>query len=197
MKKIFVTIALLLLTVSCSQKSENNPVENNVIDQVEPSVSSSLKSGRGQGNMVLDIYSELLKDDKNLQNLEQKIENINKETNVVISEYEKVIGKSDSFYIDAQQLTRSITDSLAKKEIERDIKFSSERYDLKTKKIKDLIVKINQNLSIIQDQYTIFKIRKALPEIEKYQNANPLKTDSLENFINKQNQLLNELKNVK
>jgi len=38
---------------------------------------------------------------------------------------------------------------------------------------------------------------KTLPEIEKYQNAHPLKTDSLETFIKKQNQLLNELKNLK
>jgi len=84
-----------------------------------------------------------------------------------------------------------------KKEIEREIKFSSEKYDLKTKKVKDLIVKINQNSSTIEDQYITFKIKKTLPEIEKYQKAHPLKTDSLNNFINKQNQLLNELKNLK
>lgn len=197
MKKILFTTSLFLLTISCSEKSENKPLENNAVDKVESSVSTSLKSGRGNGNMVLDIYSELLKNDKNLQNLELKIEDINKETNIVISEYETIINKSDSYYNDAEQLTRSITDSLTKTEIERDIKFSSERYDLKTKKIKDLIVKINQNNSIIQDQHTIFKIKKTLPEIEKYQNAHPLKTDSLEIFINKQNQLLSELKNLK
>lgn len=76
--------------------------------------------------MVLDIYSELLKNDKKLQDLEQKIENVFKNTHVVISEYENIINKSDSYYNDAEQLTRSITDSLVKKEIERDIKFSSE-----------------------------------------------------------------------
>ncbi|KQT18104.1 hypothetical protein ASG31_05050 [Chryseobacterium sp. Leaf404] len=197
MKKLLVSTALFLLVISCSEKPENKPLENNVVDNVESSSSISLKRSRGNGNLVLDIYSELLKNDKNLQELEQKIENINKETNIVISEYENIINKSDSYYNDAEQLTRSITDSLVKKEIERDIKFSSERYDLKTKKIKDLIVQINKNTSIIQDQHTIFKIRKTLPEIEKYQNAHPLKTDSLDNFINKQNQLLNELRNLK
>lgn len=74
----------------------------------------------------MDIYSELLKNDKKLQDLEQKIENVFKNTHVVISEYENIINKSDSYYNDAEQLTRSITDSLVKKEIERDIKFSSE-----------------------------------------------------------------------
>jgi uncharacterized protein (DUF3084 family) len=198
MKKVFITSTLFLLIFSCKQKdAETNPLENNAVDNVESSVSNSLKSVRGKGNMVLEIYSELLKNDKNLQDLEQQIEKIRTETQSVVSEYEKIIYKSDSYYNDAKHLTRSINDSLMKKEIEREIKFSSEKYDLKTQKIKDLIVKINQNSSTIEDQYITFKIKNTLPEIEKYQNAHPLKTDSLNNFINKQNQLLNELKNLK
>lgn len=50
---------------------------------------------------------------------------------------------------------------------------------------------------MIHSHYSAFKIRKTLPEIEKYQNAHPLKTDSLEKFIEKQNKLLIELKNLK
>ncbi|MBD8081546.1 hypothetical protein [Chryseobacterium caseinilyticum] len=197
MKKSLISTSLFLLIFSCSEKPENKPLENNVVDNVESSSSISLKSVRGKGNLVLNIYSEMLKNDKKLQNLEQQIENVYKNTDVVISEYENIINKSDSYYNDAEQLTRSVTDSLVKKKIEKEIKFSSEKYDLKTKKIKDLIVQINKNTSVIQDQHTIIKIRKTLPEIEKYQNAHPLKTDSLENFINKQNQLLNELRNLK
>jgi len=60
-----------------------------------------------------------------------------------------------------------------------------------------LILEINRNSQAIYSQYSVFRIRKTLPEIERYQNAHPLKTDSLGNFINKQNKLLNELKNMK
>ncbi len=74
---------------------------------------------------------------------------------------------------------------------------SSDQYELKIKNVKNLISQLNTNMERINDLYTIFKIRKTLPEIEKYQNAHPLKTDSLENFVKKQNQLLNELKNLK
>ena len=74
---------------------------------------------------------------------------------------------------------------------------SSEKYELKTKNIKDLIQRINGNQSKIKDQYIVFRIKKTIPEIEKYQQAHPLKTDSLTQFINRQNQLLNELKNIK
>lgn len=197
MKKIFIASSLLLLIVSCSKKSENNPVENNAVDKVESSVYTSLKSGRGKGNMVLDIYYELLKNDKKLQDIDQKIKITNEDSESVISKYETIINKSDTYYLDAQSLTRSISDSLLKKNIEKQIQLSYDHYDLKTKKIKDLIVKIIFNKTQIHNQYLAFQIKKTLPEIEKYQNAHPLKTDSLNNFINKQNQLLNELKNMK
>ena len=45
--------------------------------------------------------------------------------------------------------------------------------------------------------YNIFNYPLTLPEIEKYQSAHPLKTDHLDQFINKQNKLLEELKNLK
>ena len=94
-------------------------------------------------------------------------------------------------------LSNSVTDSTTKKQIEQEIKTSSDRYRLKTKTIKDLIDKIRKNNVAILDHYVAFKIRKTLPEIEKYQNAHPLKADSLNQFINKQNKLLEELKNLK
>ncbi|WP_295212335.1 hypothetical protein [uncultured Chryseobacterium sp.] len=63
--------------------------------------------------------------------------------------------------------------------------------------MKALISRISKNTETINNVYIVFKIRKTLPEIEKYQNAHPLKTDNLEHFIGKQDQLLNELKNIK
>ena len=68
---------------------------------------------------------------------------------------------------------------------------------MKTKNIKDLIQRINENQSKIKDQYIVFRIKKTISEIEKYQQAHPLKTDSLNQFINKQNQLLSELKKIR
>lgn len=74
---------------------------------------------------------------------------------------------------------------------------SSVQYNSKLKNVKNLILQLDKNTEKINDFYNTFKIRKTLPEIEKYHNAHPLKTDSLINFINKQNMLLNELKNMK
>lgn len=199
MKKILFAATLALSLFSCREnKSQNQPAIENAVDNAESSISSITKSGYSRGgNLVESIYGELLKNNKALQDLDKRIADINNKTSLVIGEYTSIIDKSENYYHDAKNLTGSITDSIAKKEIEKEIQNSEDQYNLKNQTIKDLIKKAKANQSTIYGQYTIFKIKKTLPEIEKYQKAHPLKTDSLDQFINKQNQLLEELKKIK
>ena len=147
--------------------------------------------------MVYQIYDELVKNDKKLQSLDDRIIAVNNESSEITSEYEKIIGKSTNYYNDAKALTKSITDSLMRKEIEQKVQISADQYKLKTKTINDLINQINTNIGTLNDQYIVFKIQKTLYEIEKYQSAHPLKTENVENYITKQKSLIEELKNLK
>lgn len=199
MKKILLASTLILSLLSCTENNRQAPIVDNAVDNAESSVSSSIKKNTysREGNLVHEIYQELIKNDKALQDLDKRIAVISKETEDAITEYDDVIQKSETYYNDAMALSNSVTDSATKKQIEKEIKASSEKYDIKTQTIRDLITKIKTNRTTVHDQYLIFKIRKTLPEIEKYQKAHPLKTDSLNQFINKQNKLLEELKKLK
>ncbi|UHO40120.1 hypothetical protein H5J24_09015 [Chryseobacterium capnotolerans] len=199
MKKILFATILALSVLSCRESQpQNPPILENAVDNAESSVSSIVKSDYSRGgNLVNNIYDELLKNDKTLQDLDKRIADISNKTNIVLNEYTNIIDKSENYYRDAKNLSGSITDSIAKREIENEIQNSADKYSLKNQTIKDLIKKIRTNQSALYEQYTIFKIRKTLPEIEKYQNAHPLKTDSLDRFINKQNKLIEELKKLK
>lgn len=202
MKKILFASILALSLLSCREnQSKQAPVVENAVDNAESSVSGAIKKNTRyssrEGNLVHEIYQELIKNDKNLQDLDTKIDNIQKDAETSISEYDDIIGKSETYYNDASALSNSVTDSVTKKQIEKEIKASAEKYDVKTQTIRDLIAKIKANRTTLHDQYLVFKIRKTLPEIEKYQSAHPLKTDHLDQFINKQNKLLEELKNLK
>lgn len=200
MKKILFASILALSILSCREnKPQQAAVIENAVDNAESSVSSSIKKNTysRNGNFVHEIYQELIKNDKMLQDLDKKMETIDQEAEDAITEYDDVIHKSETYYNDATALSNSVTDSITKKQIEAEIKTSSDHYNVKTQAIKDLITKIKANRVTLHDQYIVFKIRKTLPEIEKYQNAHPLKTDSLTQFINKQNQLLEELKKIK
>jgi len=197
MKKILFASALALSILSCKEnKSRNAPAVENAVDNAESSVSGSFESYRNE-NMVDKIYSELIKNNKNLKALDDKIVKLYEENRKVQAMYAETLHKSESFYMDALNKASSIKDSLLKQQLEKEIKISSDQYDLRISKVKELIARIDKNGDDITSLYTAFKIRKTLPEIEKYQKSHPLKTDSLESFIKQQNKLLDGLKNQK
>lgn len=199
MKKILFASVMALSFIACKDnRTENAPAVANAVDNAEESsVSRSLKESYRSDDMIDQIYAELLKTDTNLKALDERIAGIYDKSGKVLASYEPIIYKSESYYQNAREKTMAIKDSLLKKEVEQQIKISEDEYSLKIRSIKELIKKINANTGVITDQYTAFKIRKTLQEIQKYQNAHPLKTDSLEHFIVKQQNLLNQLKNMK
>ena len=196
MKKILFSFILILSLLSCSEnKHENQLIVENAVDKTDSKFSST-RYGKSQ-NMLDAIYYEQIKNDESLKKLDKKMNLLREESHKVKDLYDDILRKNDEYYSDAEYGAKSITDSVLKKQIISKVKESSDKYYLKTKKLKELTFQINRNSQNIYGCYVAFKIKKTLPEIEKYQNAHPLKTDSLENFINKQNQLLNELKNLK
>ena len=188
---------MTLSVLSCRESQRQNPpIIENAIDNAESSVSGSFKSYRDD-NLIDKTYSELIKNNKTLKALDDKILKTQKESAELLKTYDEILGKSDAFYKEAGYSAKSITDSLIKQQIEKEIQTGADQYSVKTRNIISLIAQINKNNVNLNNLYTAFKIRKALSEIEKYQNAHPLKADSLDAFINKQNKLLEELKNIK
>lgn len=197
MKKRLFASLLVISVLSCKEnKHHTEPIVENAVDQSESSVSSSFKRAPSE-SMVNRTYYELIKNDKALKALDEKIEKVYKETRNTLAVYEEILSVSETFYYDAHNQAKTITDSLLKQQIEKEIKINSDAYDVKTKHIRDIITRINTNKEAIDNLYTAFKIRKTLPEIEKYQKGHPLKADSLNAVINKQNKLLEEIKNLK
>jgi len=195
MKKIIIP-CLLLVVLSCGgPAAENKTAVDQAINKSE-SV-ASIDSNSRNVNRVISIYNELVKKDPQLQALEKKIDAIKEETSAVTSKYTDIITQSETYYEDARTLAKSVTDSVSRQAIEQQISSSSEHYNARIKHIRDLISSIQNNAVMINDQHTLFMISKTLPEIRKYQDAHSLKPDSLISFINKQNTLLHELKNIK
>lgn len=192
MKKILFVAALALTVISCR---ENKPVIENAVDNTDSKISSS-RYIKGQ-NMLDAIYYEQIKNNENLKNLDKKIILLQEDSRKVKDLYDDILRKNDEYYSDAEYGAKSINDSALRKNIINLVKESSDKYNIKTQKLKELSLKITKNSQNIYSYYIAFKIRKTLPEIEKYQNAHPLKTDSLDRFINKQNKLIEELKKLK
>lgn len=196
MKKIIITFSISLLVISCKK---DIPAENKIVEKAAGNTESSFPIKRmGKSQDILDgMYSELIKNDLKLQALNEKVISTRKDSKIIEDLNVDILKNTTDYYDQAENSAKSIQDSVLKKEIMELVNNSSDNYYVKKDKFEELKRQLKINNEKIYSFYQAVKIRKTLPEIEKYQKANPLKTDSLINFINKQNQLLNELKNLK
>lgn len=195
MKRLLTTSALILSLISCKQNNSENKIVETAAENTESSF--PIKRISNSQDILDGIYSELMKKDSELQKLDKKVSEMQKDSKRMKELYSDIINNSDDYYKIAESGAKAINDSILRKEIVALVKNSSENFSSKKNHFKKLTREVNLNYYKIYSFYTAYKIRKTLSEIEKYQNAHPLKTDSLENFVNKQNQLLNELKNLK
>lgn len=200
MKKL-IYLSYALLMCSCSENTSGSmktTEPTNVVEEAESYGSSSIsKSGSRYGeNQVDKIYGVLMSKDENLKKLDERINSIQNESRKTISENGKVLATSAEYYKDAKSKTAAIIDSLAKNQTLEMIKQSEERFNVQSKKLRELIAQAQLNQEKINDTYIIFKIRKTIPEIEKYQNQNPIELKNLLTYINKQTQLIAELRKL-
>lgn len=196
MIKKLINAAFIFLIISCSDgKTDGTQMVEKAAENTESDF--PIKRLRNTQDILDGIYTEYIKNNKDLQSLDSKIADIQNDKQQVMKIYNDVIGNSEDYYKSAEYRAKWIRDSATKKEILSLLKNSGESYFIKTKRLNELKRKINQNYFEIYAWYDAFKIRKTLGEIEKYQNAHPLEADSLENFIRKQKNILNKLKNLK
>lgn len=195
MKKILFAPILILSLLSCRENKSQNDIVGKAAENTESSI--PIKRLSKTQDIFNGIYDEKIKNDKEIKKVDEKVSLMQEDAHKIQSIYSSVISNSEDYYLIAKNEAKSINDSVLRKEMIKLIEESADDYYQKVQKIKDLKHKINRNKQSIYSLYAAFKIRKTLPEIEKYQNAHPLKTDSLNQFINKQNKLLEELKNLK
>ncbi|WP_144282681.1 hypothetical protein [Chryseobacterium echinoideorum] len=190
MNKLSIISLVIFLLFSCKENEADNAVEN-----AQSKVSYTRYS---KGKTMLDaIYLEQIKNDENLKAIDNRINMLYEDSQKIKNINQEITDKSTEYYLDATSAAKRIIDSSLRKQTIEMVNESIARYHLKQKKLNDLQVKMNYNNQLVYSEYNSFKIRKTLPEIEKYQNAHPLKTDSLEKFIEKQKQLLRKLKSLK
>ncbi|MPT32623.1 MAG: hypothetical protein E2600_13380 [Chryseobacterium sp.] len=196
MKKTFLVLSFSLFIFSCK---ENDSGKNKIVEKAAENTESSfpIKRMSKTQDILNGIYSELLKNDPELQKLDEEVNSLQKDSRIIKNIYDDVVNNSDDYYLLAENDAKLIQDSILRKEILGLVKKSSENFTVKKDKLEELKNQVNHNSNKIFSFYQALKVRRTLPEIEKYQNAHPLKTDSLTQFINKQNQLLNKLKNFK
>ena len=162
-----------LFFISCGDNEMNNkPVPKQEIPEALQDNKIDIKSYSRSGDIVEELYQELVSNSSELKGLEDDLEAFKEKPSGIDEKYHAYDSKSTSYYASADKKVLSISDSLLKKKILAFIKKSQTKYTTRTAEHSTLIKLISQNNITISDQHAVLKIIMTAPILEKYQADN-------------------------
>lgn len=185
----FIIIGLAAISIlafsSCYNKKHNqHQNENNEVPEAlqEDKKSFSL-SKRVPDDLVEELYSELEKENPVLQQLADKIEELQEKKKDSSEAFLDFDNKNNRYYADASHHNSLIQDSALKLRIQMLINNSLEQYANRAQLNKKFLQLLNNKNVTLNDLHEALKLIKTLPVIEKYQQTNLPVTNPLASTI--------------
>lgn len=184
----FLTSAVLF---SCSDKQTNPKTpEQETPKALQENTISEIKSyGRG-GNLIEELYQELVDKTPALQKLEGDLSDYQKKPSVLTDKFNEYDHKSSEYYGLANYNANTISDSLLRKKMVAFIAASGQKYKNNTAQLDELLKQISKNNNKLSDHHSVLKLVLTLPIIEKYQADHKPDKKEFEGLIKQQEQLL-------
>ena len=189
MLKKIVVLSLILL-ISCRQ----NEATHRSNEEPKAFEEKTIEIGRFRkgGDLVEDLYQELVDKSPELKALESDLSEVN--TRDTIDIFFNYTQKSDNYYNSADSHIDVIRDSLMKQKMINLITKSNDKYISQKAELLSLIKTINLKRSEINDYHNVLKIVLTIPLIEQYQKQHLPNKSPFEKLIEKENQLLEKTK---
>lgn len=192
MKNInYILLISLIMVASCTPKTENNPAQTPEALQDDY---SSLK--RSKGDLVEDLYQELLERDSVLKNLEKEMNGFRSGSLEAIKPFHNYLDKSEDYYAAVNGRAKTIKDSLLMKRMQSLIASHQKAYKSRTAELNSLLDTLATHNAQLNDQHSALKIAKTLPMIEKYQKENQPNKNELKKLIQQQEKMLKQMKDL-
>lgn len=189
MLKTFTLLSLILLT-SCRENETVN--RSNEEPKAFQEKSISIGRFRSGGDLVEDLYQELVAKSPELKTLENELSELNpRDTTDIFYNYDE---KSNEYYRSADSYANVIRDSVMKQKILNLIKKSEEKYVSQKTELEKLVSTIGKKRIEINNYHNALKIILTIPLIEQYQKEHLPNKSPFEKLIEKENQLLQKTK---
>lgn len=130
------------------------------------------KSRGGYKDLVEEFYDQAVKQNSNLETIEDDIENFYKKREDAIEKYNSFTSYNNRYYADAKAKAATIADATTKQRAGDHINKSETAYRAKMANWQNAIVTLNNNERELSDLHILLKIMIATPVIEKYQQNN-------------------------
>lgn len=176
MKKVIsypflVGLCGFLFSCESEPKSKEAKIVEDAAKEVKvvEDVSSSFGS-RYDHDIVNDLYKQLLKEDKELTELEVTTNELLEKENDVEDVFKHYNSRSTDYYLSAQNHINSISDSLLKQKYTDLILKSQTNYKFKIRDLEKIINSNDLKVLQIEDLRHILKLTTTLAFLEKYQD---------------------------
>ncbi|HEX4876419.1 MAG TPA: hypothetical protein VFV31_07075 [Chitinophagaceae bacterium] len=135
----------------------------------------------GSKDLVDELYFQAVKQNNNLEAIEEDIEKFYKKKSEAMEKYNSFTAYNSRYYSDARANANAISDSLTRKKAV-DIIFKGEsRYQSKLAGWQSIITSLNKNEKELNELHNLLKILVTEPMMEKYQQNNlPERSKALE-----------------
>lgn len=145
---------------------------------------------RGEGNLVEELYEELVSKDAALKRLEDQIDELDKSQGDSAHSFFTFNQKNQSYYNIAESNVTEIKDSVLSEKIKLLVAGSLARYKSQISKHYDLLNTINAKKSTIEDLHHAVKIITTLAVMERYQRENLPGTKALKGYMQEEDKAI-------
>lgn len=159
MKKLFKLSFLLFTTIF-------------LITFLTSGISKRGADGGGYKDIVDELYDQAVKQNDNLQSIEDGIDKFYKKKADAMEKYNSFTSYNSRYYSDARAKAASISDSVSKRKANEIISRSETAYYSSLTEWQTTIASLNKNEKELNDLRTLLKISVTEPMIKKYQEGN-------------------------
>ncbi len=201
MKKITLSIFIVFLIISCSNRRKEQPQIQPPINQT-PEIFQETKiideigkySSRYKSNVISNLYSEALEKNNSLRELDSRIKEMNSIKNDSLDSYNQYHRINQQYWSSANNLLSQLNDSILREStkelfnrLESDYKKRISNHEAN----KQLINKYEVSL---KDQHLLMQLIVTAPMMVNFQRNEKPSIDGLKNLIKEYEMLLQESK---
>ncbi len=189
--KLFVLSFLVIILVSCNNKRKQESPKKEIPKALEVNKSSiEIRYLKSYDDLIESLYSELVNKNMDLKEVEERIDKLKSSKKDSIDVFDNFINKNQSYFSSANSQIEGISDSVLRNRMRNLIEGNMTKYNSSIVKHNELLKMIETNNLTVSDLHRILKIVRTLPLMEEYQKENLPGTNSLEGYINRQDEAI-------
>ncbi|GEM_PF-2769923 len=188
-----ITVFFILIFAACTTAKDKQMNEATPDAFQEKNSFKELTIKRSYDSMTEQLYKEIIDKNKDLKNLEEKINTLNEDNLKYNTRINKFLADNESYYNEVNAYATTIQDSLLRAKVMDRINSGENYYKAKIQSLITLKEELNQKILTVNEYKTALKIFLTTNSIKSYQDNFNADTEHLKTIIKGYENLTEEI----